>query len=177
MKQHLRFGLLALVLLPAMFGFTPKPANEYKIGSDFVIKAEGHEVAATFHSLKGTIRFDPADLASSFFDVEVAAGSIQTGIDLKNSHAMSKQWLDAEKFPAIRFKSQSIKVREGGFVTYGNLDLHGIQQGIELPFQFVDNVFSGEFDIMRSDFKIGKPKSGIAPRLHITLQVPVTPAP
>jgi polyisoprenoid-binding protein YceI len=171
MKKHILLGIAAL----ALFGFGTAHEANYKIAPGYSIKVSGADVEATFDSLSGNIRFAPEHLDNVLFDVTVSSASINTGIDLKNKHAQSAQWLDVEAFPEIRYKSTVVKQQANGFATFGELELHGLKQPVEIPFTFSENVFKGEFDLSRNDYQIGKPKSNVAPTLHVSLVVPVMP--
>jgi polyisoprenoid-binding protein YceI len=94
---------------------------------------------------------------------------------MQNTHAKSDKWLDAAKYPVIRFTSKTINKTATGYEAVGTLDFHGVQKEITLPFTFVNNVFAGAFEVNRMDYNINKeePKHG-ASVIKITLNVPVT---
>lgn len=94
---------------------------------------------------------------------------------MQNTHAKSEKWLDAAKYPVIRFTSKSIRKTDSGFEAAGTLDFHGVQKEIILPFTFINNVFAGSFEVNRLDYNVNtaEPKHG-ASVLKVTLNVPVT---
>jgi polyisoprenoid-binding protein YceI len=170
------YSFLALAMAAiALTGFRPAHQANYKIAPGYTVKVTGNDVEAYFDSLAGNIRFAPEHLDNVLFDVTIAAASISTGIELKDKHARSKDYLNVEAFPSIRFLSTSVKQTGDGHTVYGNLELHGIKLPVEIPFKFANNVFTGEFDIKRVDYKIGKAKSKVAPEIHVSLSVPVVP--
>lgn len=162
-----------IVILTSAFTFFK--SLDWNISDKYSVKFDGGDPAGEFTGLKGTIKFDANDLASSKFDCTVDVGSINTGNGMKNTHAKSDKWLDAAKFPVIRFTSKSISKTASGFEASGTLDFHGVQKEIKLPFTFTDNVFTGSFEVNRMDYQINtaEPNHG-AQVLKVTLNVPVT---
>lgn len=155
--------------------FTFFQSLDWKISDNYSVKFDGGDPAGEFSGLKGTIKFDPDNLASSGFDCTVDVASINTGNGMKNTHAKSEKWLDATKYPVIRFTSKSIKKSDSGFEASGTLDFHGVQKEIVIPFTFLNNVFEGTFEVNRLDFNVNtaEPKHG-ADVLKVSLKVPVT---
>ena len=73
---------------------------------------------------------------------------------MKNTHAKSDKWLDAEKFPLISFTSSVITKVGSGYEAKGMLDMHGVQKEITLPFTFDGNVFTGSISVNRMDYNV-----------------------
>jgi len=101
--------------------------------------------------------------------------TINTGNGMKNTHAQSAKWLDAAKFPVIRFTSKSVAKTANGFEAKGTLDMHGVQKEVTLPFTFADNVFKGNLEVNRMDYDINKaePDHG-GSQFKIAITVPVS---
>jgi polyisoprenoid-binding protein YceI len=173
MKKHL-FVISAIVLL-AVSAFTAFQSNGFKIGENYSVKFDGGDPSGEFKGLKGTINFDPANLGASNFDVSIDVATINTGNGMKNTHAVSDKWLDAAKYPLIKFTSKSISKTATGYEAKGTLEMHGVQKEITLPFTFVNNVFNGGFEVNRMDYQINtaEPKHG-AQVLKVSITVPVT---
>jgi len=173
MKKSI-FLLTAVVVIVAS-AFTFIASLDWKIADKYSVKFEGGDPSGEFTGLKGTIQFDETNLAASKFDCTVDVSSINTGNGMKNTHAVSDKWLDAAKYPVIRFTSKSISKTSAGFEAKGILDFHGVQKEITLPFTFVNNVFSGNFEVNRLDYNVNtaEPKHG-ASVLKVSLNVPVT---
>ncbi len=168
------FLITATLLLSA---FSVVNALQWRIGDGYAIKFSSDHLSGVFTSLKGTILFDPAELGESKFDVVVDVNSINTGIGLKNKHARSDQWFDAEKYPEIKFNSGRITAVAGGFEALGTLEMHGIAKDFTMPFTFADSTFTSSFEVNRVDFKIGSTEgmSGHVPTtIRVDVSVPVT---
>jgi polyisoprenoid-binding protein YceI len=169
------YYLPVAIVIIALSAFTFFQALDWKISDNYSVKFDGGDPAGEFTGLKGIVKFDVNNLAASKFDCTVDVESINTGNGMKNTHAKSEKWLDATKYPVIRFTSKSIRKTDSGFEAVGTLDFHGVQKEITLPFTFVNNVFEGAFEVNRMDYNINKeePKHG-ASLIKITLTVPVT---
>ena len=173
MKTTIFLPLASVIIILSAFTFYQ--SLDWKISDNYSVKFDGGDPAGEFTGLKGIIKFDANNLASSLFDCTVDVESINTGNGMKNTHAKSDKWLDVAKYPVIRFTSKSIRKTDSGYEAAGILDFHGVQKEIILPFTFVNNVFSGSFEVNRLDYNVNtdEPKHGAA-ILKVTLNVPVT---
>jgi len=173
MKKSFFPAFVVIVIIASSFMFFQ--SLDWKISDDYFVKFDGGDPAGQFTGLKGTIRFDPDNLGASMFDCTVDVASINTGNGMKNTHAKSEKWLDAEKYPVVHFSSKSIRKTDSGYEAAGTLDFHGVQKEIVLPFTFVNNVFDGTFEVNRLDYNVNteEPKHGAAV-LKVSLHVPVT---
>ena len=173
-KIALPFLIAATLLLSA---FTAYNSMQWKIAEGYTIKFTSKDPSGVFTSLKGDIVFDAEKLADSRFDVSVDVNSINTGNGMQNKHAKSDKWFDAEKYPAITFKSSKISVAAEGFEALGILEMHGIQKEFTMPFKFENDTFTSSFEVSRLDFKIGTMQgmsSHVPEMLKIDISVPVT---
>jgi polyisoprenoid-binding protein YceI len=159
--------------------FTGIMLQDWKIGNGYTIRFDGKYAHGSFSNLAGSIAFDPEHLGEAKFDVTVDVASIDTGIELKNKHARSDKWFDAEKYPAIRFISSQVSRTDTGFVVRGDLELKGIKKEIRIPFGFRQmperSVFYGRFKVNRADFGIGKTNGKESDSTSVEVMVPVMP--
>src|SRR5271154_1413746 len=98
--KKLVYPMAALALI-GISAFTFIAAQDWKINDDYSIKFTSNDPSGTFKGLKGTVAFDENNLASSKFDVTIDVATINTGNGMKNGHAKSPKWFDAEKYPVI----------------------------------------------------------------------------
>ena len=173
MKKSI-FPVVAVIII-ILSAFTFIQSLDWKISDKYSVKFDGGDPSGEFTGLKGIIKFDANNLAASKFDCTIDVESINTGNGMKNTHAKSDKWLDAAKYPVIRFTSKSINKTSTGFEATGTLDFHGVQKEVKFPFTFVDNVFSGAFEVNRMDYNVNtaEPKHG-GQIFKVTLNVPVT---
>ncbi|HAK88061.1 MAG: hypothetical protein A2077_00440 [Nitrospirae bacterium GWC2_46_6] len=146
-------------------------------------------VRGQFGKLTGTINFDPSDIAASSVELTIDVSSITTGIQKRDDHLRSPDFLDAEKFPSIVFKSVKAESMGGnkGRVT-GGLSVHGITKQVSLDVEFSGPVkapfggeicmgFSTETVINREDFGItwNEPLEGggvmVGRELHLNIDI------
>lgn len=166
---------LAAIAIIIVSAFTVIKSQDWKIADNYSIKFDGGDPSGEFSGLKGTISFDPNDLATSKFDASIDVATINTGNGMKNTHAKSAMWFDAEKYPAIKFTSNTITKTAAGYETKGILTMHGVQKEITIPFTFNNNTFSGSLEINRLDYNINtaEPNHGSA-KFKVDINVPVS---
>lgn len=171
------FGVVTILLVSA---FTYLSIN-WNIDPNYSIKFSGKKAEGSFTGLKGTIVFDKNDLANSKFDVTVDANTIKTGNTTKDKHAKGESWFDTEKYPKIKFKSNSFAKDGNGYIVDGTLELHGTSRQVKIPFSFTDDnnnkaSFIGSFKLNRKDYGIKGNFFGFAvgDEFDIVLNIPVT---
>lgn len=176
--KKLLYPVSAIVLLVAS-AFTAVKFQNWKISEDYSIKFTSNDPSGIFRGLKGTVNFDEANLAASKFDVTIDVSTINTGNGMKNTHAKSEKWFDAEKYPTISFVSKEITKTANGYATKGDLQIHGVTKEFVMPFSFAKTanggIFATSFDINRMDYNINtaEPNHG-AQVLHVDISIPVT---
>ncbi len=74
-------------------------------------------VKGSFRDLRGMITLDEARPERSAVAVEIAAASIDTRLEQRDQHLRSADFLDAEHFPTISFRSRRV---EGAYATEGD---------------------------------------------------------
>jgi len=166
---------LAAVIIFFASAFTFVQSQNWKIEDNYSVKFDGGDPSGEFSGLKGTISFDDKNLTASKFDVTLDVASINTGNGMKNTHAKSEKWLDATKYPTIKFTSSSIAKTASGYEAKGILDMQGVQKEIAFPFTFGGNTFAGSFEVNRLDYNINtaEPTHGSA-KFKVSVSVPVT---
>jgi len=123
-------------------------------------------VHGLFSNVTGSLDFDPLDVKSAAVAVEIDAASIYTGVEQRDNHLKSPDFLEVEKYPAINFKST--RVEPGGLDqawVFGDLTIRGVTRPVLLdvrwagPARFDDEGkiytsfgFRAETRINREDF-------------------------
>ena len=116
-------------------------------------------VRGGFSSVKGTVVYDPDNLAESSVEAHIETASIKTMDEQRDAHLKSADFLDADKFPEIVFKSKKV---EHGKIT-GDLTIHGVTREVVLqvdgptpeakdPYGNIRVGASASTKIKRSDF-------------------------
>lgn len=164
----------AIVLLSA---FTIKESINWKIAEGYAIEFSGTDVEGIFKKMNGDISFNENDLSSSNFSVSIDVASINTGNGMKNKHAKSAKWFDAETYPTITFNSNKFAQTESGYEVTGTLILHGVTKEVTIPFEFASNTFKGNLKVNRLDYGVGTMKGmskKVSNEIAINITVPVT---
>lgn len=168
---------LTVISLLVISGYAFAAVVGWRIAEGYQIRFDGKYAHGSFTRMEGSIRFDPEHPGDSRFEVSVDVASIDTGIELKNKHARSDKWFDAEKYPRILFASKSVSRTDTGFVVQGELELKGIKKEIAIPFAFKNTEgayrFDGKFKVNRGDFGIGKVNGKESDSTAVEVSVPV----
>lgn len=94
-------------------------------------------VNGRFTRVSGTLSFDPSDVAASSVEVEIDAASLFTGVERRDHHLRSADFLDAERFPAITFRSTGVEVAGLDHCkVHGDLTIRGVTRPITLDARF-----------------------------------------
>ena len=177
MKKIFLFLVIALVYvngIKAQNSLTPVDKDS-KV--HFVIKNFGIKTGGDFSGLKGNIKFYPANLTASDFDVTVNAATIDTDNESRDDHLRKAEFFDAATFKTIQFKSTKITLSTstGRFYMFGNLTIKGVTKPVEFGFAATAKdggyLFEGEFKINRRDFGVGGSSVSMSDNLTVSLSV------
>lgn len=176
--QMKKLGILTGFILFASPAFTQslKPVDEGSLVK-FFIKNLGITVTGTFSGLRGSIVFNPTDLAACNFQVSVDASTINTSIAKRDRDLKKENYFDVKKYPRLSFSS--IKISKGSqpsaFMMNGKITIKGITKSISFPFNATPQksgyLFKGEFDLNRRDFKVGGNSLILSDDLHVALEI------
>lgn len=82
------------------------------------------------HKVSGNVSFDPAKKTGSA-KVIIDAASINTGIDLRDEHMRSPQWMDTDKYKTIEFVTTKVQLVKGdNYKVTGKFTMHGVTKTI-----------------------------------------------
>lgn len=145
----------------------------------FVIKNFGINTGGDFTGIKGEILFLPDSLSASKFDVTVDASTVDTDNGMRDKNLASDEYFGATKFPVIEIVSTKIsktnKTEDGFYYFTGDLIIKGITKTISFPFQAKkindDYLFTGNFEIDRTDFGVGEKNIVLSNKVAVTLSV------
>ncbi|MEE5064469.1 YceI family protein [Pseudomonas alliivorans] len=141
----LKKSLAALALGTALLSAGQAMAADYVIDKegqhafvDFKISHLGYSfIHGTFKDWDGTFSFDAAKPEASKIAVELKTASLFTNHAERDKHILSKDFLDAGKFPEAKFVSTSVKsTGEKTADVTGDLTLHGVTKAIVIKATF-----------------------------------------
>jgi len=97
-------------------------------------------VRGRFKSFTGTIQIDERNPNNSRVEIDIDAASIDTGVADRDAHLRSADFLDAEQYPKITFRSTNVEgayQREGDqFRATGDLEIRGTRMPVTLDATF-----------------------------------------
>lgn len=160
---------------------------------------------APLEDIAGTVR--PATINSEFnmnpSNVEKINGYVtfkvkgmETGIQTRNDHLYGKDWLDADKYPEIKFsinnlssvkiKSKSSSKIEFSCIAEGEFAMHGVTKTIRVPMSFIYikesaaskkrasgdlAMIKGKFDIALKDFNVSGSKGVVGKKVGEVINI------
>ncbi len=68
------------------------------------------KVRGRFTKWNAKLALDTSDLSRSSVEVDIDAASIDTGVADRDAHLRSADFLDAQKYPALRYRSRRVEV-------------------------------------------------------------------
>jgi polyisoprenoid-binding protein YceI len=94
-------------------------------------------VRGSFSGVKGTIVFDPQNIAASSMKAEIDINSIHTLDAKRDEHLKSADFFDAAKYSTMTFVSKKIeKAGDDEYKITGDLTIHGVTK--EVTFEVTD---------------------------------------
>jgi polyisoprenoid-binding protein YceI len=121
MKKIIR--TLSLVLLYSLLafsqGFSVKASGEQtfsfndKAGRNqatFFSTTPIEDINGLSNDIKGSVTFNVGDLSTLAGTISISTASIKTGIELRDGHLRSADWLDADGYPEITFTIKSVSI-------------------------------------------------------------------
>ena len=111
-----------------------------------------------FSRFSGDVMVDPTVLTSGRINLTIDAPSLDTGIEMRDKHLRSSDFLDVERFPTVVFQSLRVEAAGRRATVVGRLTMHGVTREIAVPIDVqITNtalVASGEFIVNRGEYAI-----------------------
>jgi polyisoprenoid-binding protein YceI len=99
---------------------------EFKVKHMMISNVKGQ-----FTRVKGVLNLDETDVTNSRVEASIDAASINTRDEQRDAHLKSADFFDAEKFPALSFRSTRItRVADGELAVAGDLTIHGVTRSV-----------------------------------------------
>ena len=99
---------------------------EFKVKHMMISNVKGQ-----FAKVTGTLSLDESDFENSRVEAVIEASSIETRDAQRDAHLKSADFLDAEKFPTLSFKSTSVTPnRDGELSVKGDLTIRGVTRSV-----------------------------------------------
>lgn len=168
--------LLLTFLFPVIASVELKPADpESKVS--FVIKNFGINVDGEIKGLTGHIKWDESNPSAASFNVNADVRTINTGIDMRDTHLKKEEYFNAGQYPVINFTSTSVTAS----TVSGNLTIKGVTKPVSFPYTVSKPIkgpgfiFEGSFSLNRKDFDIGSSSFSLSNDVTVNLKVKANP--
>jgi polyisoprenoid-binding protein YceI len=142
-KSFIFSGLMALVAVTMAAGGARQPAEPaaepWNVDAphteiNFSVRHFFTPVSGRFEDFEIDLAFDPESPEQSSVEVRIAVASINTGNEKRDNHLRSGDWFEAESYPYITFKSNSVTgTAAGQLLARGDLTIKDVTQEVELP--------------------------------------------
>ncbi len=125
------------------FSFTDKKGRNQAM---FFSSTPLEDVTGLSNDVKGTITFDVGDVSTLKGSISISTASLKTGIDLRDGHLQSENWLDAESYPEITFviknvsNVKSLEDNKLEVKVIGDFTTHGVTKEViaDITMTFLD---------------------------------------
>jgi polyisoprenoid-binding protein YceI len=95
------------------------------------------KVRGRFTKWNAKLALDTADLARSSVEVEIDAASIDTGVADRDAHLRSPDFLDAQKYPTLRYRSRRVDaVSKERLRVVGDLTIRDVTREVVLDVEY-----------------------------------------
>ena len=178
---------------------TKKVTISNRVGTNqitFESSAPLEDIKGTANDISGSISLDPSNIEATTGMITVKVKSMETGINKRDGHLMSSDWLNESQYPTITFAVKSIKnVRpvsnDNGrsvveAVAVGDFTMHGVTRQLDIPIAMTyiresektkerapgDLVMvQGDFSIALKDFRVEGTKGTIGSKVGETIKL------
>lgn len=118
----------------AKWTFEPGHSSaEFRARHMMVTHVRGH-----FKDVHGTLEFDPADPRNSSVDVRIDAKKIWTGVQERDDHLRSADFLDVENHPQITFAGNQVEIIGAhDYTVTGDLTIRGVTRSAALNVRYL----------------------------------------
>lgn len=161
-----RLWVVTFILLWSSIWATGACARDYRIDSErsYVKGSIRYSLIgayeAQFMRVEGDIAFDPENLSQSHVDISMDVKSLESAFPVLDRIVKSRQFLNAAKYPKIRFQSRRVTRYKDRYFVEGRVHLNGVWRELAFPFQ-IEPLADGKavsaggvFVLNRKDFDI-----------------------
>jgi polyisoprenoid-binding protein YceI len=141
------------------------------------------DVKGRFNSLRGSLMLDESDISRSSVTAALKADSIDSGMKRRDAHLRSKDFLDVDRYPEIRFESTKVergRDRDSLLVT-GSLMVREKSREVLLEVNEVDRssspngeqvvYYTAETELDRFNFDVNHGRGLIGRKVKVAISV------
>ncbi|MGE7439098.1 YceI family protein [Kitasatospora sp. NPDC001175] len=123
------------------------------------------KVRGAFHRFEGTAHLDGSEPARSTAQVVIKTESIDTGVEQRDEHLRTNDFLDAPNYPDITFRTTSVEPSsEAEYRVTGDLTIKDTTRPVAIDFEYTGNAvdpygnlrvgLEGSLTISRKEFGV-----------------------
>lgn len=155
MRSTLAFVLMLAAASAGAADYTAQPGSTLGFTASF----QGEQFDGQFERFTPRIRFDPAQLQDSRFDVAIELGSADTDNPDRDEVLLGPEFFAAASQNQARYVATSFRhLGDNRYVADGELTLRGISQPVALQFTWAPGatpVLDGKASLSRLAFEVG----------------------
>jgi polyisoprenoid-binding protein YceI len=94
-------------------------------------------VTGSFKKFDATLETSNNDLSDAKISFTADVASVETGMEMRDTHLKSDEFFNAEKFPQLKFTSTTLtKVKDKNYKLKGDLTIRDITKPVELDVEY-----------------------------------------
>jgi len=98
------------------------------------------KVRGAFHQFEGTAHLDGTDASRSTAQLRIKTDSIDTGVEQRDQHLRTNEFLDAPNFPDITFRSTSVEqLSDTDYRVTGDLTVKNTTRPVTIDLEYTGN--------------------------------------
>ncbi len=133
----------------------------------------GENVNGSVSGLKANVNINKDKAEASEVSGSVDVNTLDTGNKMRDKHLKSKDYFEADKFPAMTFKSKSIKKEGDNFVVLGTLKIRDIEHEEKFILTISKGMLVFKGSMNSADYGIMKKKKREESQVDITIEIPL----
>jgi len=130
------------------------------------------ETTGTLNNVTAIISINKDDLSKSIVKGSANVASISTENDGRDSHLMSADFFDAEKYPMMLFESTGLEIIEDELIAKGSLTIKEVSKEVAFVVTEEDGSLVFTSMIYSSDFDINVKKNREDNKIEVKVFVP-----
>jgi polyisoprenoid-binding protein YceI len=155
--RHLAIAFAFLAPFAAHAGNWHADAKSSALGFSGIYQGDAFD--GRFKTFDVAIAFDPAQLATSRFDVKITLASADTANSERDDSLRGADFFDSAHTPVATYTATKFRSLGGNrYAADGTLSLHGINKPVTLTFAWANGAtpaLVGDAVVNRLDFKVG----------------------
>lgn len=122
--------------------------------------------------------FDPDNLEGASAELELDLASLSSGVEKRDGHLKSPDYLDVGKFATARVVVSDVKKDGDAYEAVARVSAHGVDKEFPVSFEVTDKSedsirIEGQHQFQRADFELGK-KEGDSTQQDLVIEMALT---